>query len=117
MTQAVSTLPPIKYDAQGLVVAVVQEFNTREILMVAYMTKATLEQTLKTRLMTYWSRSRGCVWVKGATSGQFQEVERVHLDCDGDALLFEVVQRGSGACHTGARTCFHRPLLMPDEQE
>ncbi|MDE2731614.1 MAG: phosphoribosyl-AMP cyclohydrolase [Bacteroidota bacterium] len=114
MTQS---LPPIRFDAQGLVAAVVQEFNTREILMVAYMTQATLDQTLSTRLMTYWSRSRRCVWVKGATSGQFQEVQRAHLDCDGDALLFEVVQRGSGACHTGARTCFHQPLQLSDEHK
>lgn len=117
MPQAHSVLPleMVRFDAQGLVAAVVQDYGTKEVLMVAYMTRSTLAQTLKTRLMTYWSRSRQCVWVKGATSGQYQEVKRVHLDCDADALLFEVVQQGSGACHTGARTCFHRHIPVPGQ--
>lgn len=78
--------------------------------MMAYMNEATLEQTLRTGTMTYWSRSRQCVWVKGETSGQFQVVKSAKLDCDRDALLFLVEQKGSGACHTGARTCFYRKL-------
>ena len=94
----------------GLIPAIVQDVKTREVLMMAYMNRATLAQTIKTGTMTYWSRSRKCVWVKGLTSGQFQKVKSVRLDCDGDTLLFEVEQEGSGACHTGARTCFHREL-------
>ena len=78
--------------------------------MLAYMNRATLEQTMRTGIMTYWSRSRECVWVKGETSGQFQIVKSVKLDCDGDALLFTVEQQGGGACHTGARTCFFGEL-------
>ena len=106
------TLEDVRFNEQGLVVAVVQNHQTREVLMVAYMTRETLVQTLETGLMTYWSRSRQTVWVKGATSGQLQELMHVRMDCDGDALVFEVKQRGSGACHTGAPTCFHRQLKV-----
>ena len=98
----------VRFDEAGLVAAIVQEHHSRDVLMLAYMNRATLEQTLRTGLMTYWSRSRQCVWVKGATSGHFQEVRSVRLDCDRDALLFEVDQKGSGSCHTGAPTCFER---------
>ena len=107
-----ATLEDVKFDAQGLVVAIAQAYETREVLMVAFMTRETLAMTLETGLMTYWSRSRQTVWVKGATSGQIQELQRVRLDCDGDALVFEVIQHGSGACHTGAATCFHRKLVL-----
>ena len=107
-----ATLEDVKFDAQGLVVAIVQEHRTREVLMVAYMTRETLIQTLETGLMTYWSRSRQSVWVKGATSGQLQKLLQVRLDCDGDALVFEVNQCGSGACHTGAASCFHRQFKI-----
>ncbi len=98
------------FTEDGLIPAVVQDESTHEVLMVAYMNRGTLAQTIETGTMTYWSRSRKCVWVKGQTSGHFQRVRSVRLDCDGDALLFEVEQEGSGACHTGARTCFYRKL-------
>ena len=101
----------VRFGADGLVVAVAQDHQTREVLMVAYMNADTLRQTLATRTMTYWSRSRQGVWVKGATSGNRQRVVDVHVDCDGDALLFSVAQQGDGACHTGARSCFHQKLL------
>lgn len=104
----------IRFDADGLIVVVVQDHATQRVLMVAYMTEATLKQTLETRLMTYWSRSRSSVWVKGETSGNYQEVRDVSIDCDGDALLFSVVQRGRGACHTGHFSCFFRRLKQPD---
>ena len=78
--------------------------------MVAYMTKAALWQTLETGLMTYWSRSRATIWVKGETSGHLQEVREVFLDCDGDALVFKIHQQGAGACHTGHRSCFYRRM-------
>lgn len=103
-------LQAVKYDANGLVVAIAQDAETGEILMVAYMNEATLRQTLETGLMTYWSRSRQEVWVKGTTSGHTQEVREVRIDCDGDALLFKVKQNGGAACHTGHRSCFYRKL-------
>ncbi len=101
----------IAFNRDGLIPVIVQDAATLEILMLAYMNLDTLEQTLKTRAMTYWSRSRKCVWVKGQTSGQFQIVKSAKLDCDRDTLLFMVEQQGGGACHTGARTCFFRDLM------
>jgi len=100
----------VVFNKDGLVPAVVQDSVTHEILMLAYMNQDTLKQTLQTGMMTYWSRSRKCVWVKGETSGQYQFVKSVKLDCDGDAILFTVNQQGGGACHTGARTCFFQDL-------
>lgn len=101
-------LASVKYDANGLVTAIAQDAETGEILMVAYMNEATLKQTVETGTMTYWSRSRQEVWVKGQSSGNTQSVEEVRIDCDGDALLFKVRQQGGAACHTGHRSCFYR---------
>lgn len=103
-------LDQVKYDASGLVTAVVQDAGTNEVLMLAYMNEATLRQTLETGVMTYWSRSRRKVWVKGETSGHTQTVRAVYVDCDGDALVFKVTQQGGAACHTGHRSCFYRRL-------
>ncbi len=103
-------LEVVKFNEQGLIPAIAQDIETGEILMVAYMNEATLRQTLETGLMTYWSRSRQEVWVKGATSGHTQEVQEVRVDCDGDVLLFKVKQNGGAACHTGHRSCFYRKL-------
>ena len=100
----------VVFNKDGLVPVIVQDEADHEVLMMAYMNQATLEMTLQTGIMTYWSRSRQCVWVKGQTSGHFQIVKSAKLDCDRDALLFIVEQKGSGACHTGARTCFFRDL-------
>ncbi len=104
------SLDRVRFDSEGLVVAIAQDYQTREVLMVAYMNADTLHRTLDTGIMTYWSRSRQCVWVKGATSGNLQEVQDVRIDCDGDALLFAVTQHGSAACHTGQRSCFYRMI-------
>ena len=93
-------------DANGLVAAVVQEYGTGEVLMLAWMDDEALHRTLTTGRATYWSRSRQQYWVKGETSGHVQHVKSVALDCDGDALLLTVEQQGP-ACHTGAHTCFH----------
>lgn len=101
-------LENVKYDANGLVTAIAQDNETGDILMVAYMTEATLRRTFETSIMTYWSRSRQEVWVKGQTSGNVQEVIETRIDCDGDALLFRVKQHGGAACHTGFKSCFHR---------
>jgi phosphoribosyl-AMP cyclohydrolase len=95
----------LKRDADGLVVAVVQQHDTGEVLMVGWMDDEALHRTLTTGRGTYWSRSRQEYWVKGETSGHVQWVKDVALDCDGDALLVRVDQAGT-ACHTGQRTCF-----------
>lgn len=101
-------LDQVKFDSNGLVTAIAQDYESKEILMVAYMNEATLRQTLETGTMTYWSRSRQKVWVKGEQSGYTQEVKEVYVDCDGDALVFMVVQKGGAACHTGHFSCFYR---------
>ena len=92
-----------------LIPAIAQDSKTGEVLMLAYMNRESLAQTLDTGKATYWSRSRSELWVKGATSGHTQEVIAISLDCDGDALLLKVNQVGA-ACHTGDKTCFHNPL-------
>jgi phosphoribosyl-AMP cyclohydrolase len=106
----VSSLEPsvaarLKRDAAGLVCAVVQQYDTGEVLMVGWMDDESLHRTLTTGRVTFWSRSRQSYWRKGDTSGHVQHVRSVHLDCDGDALLVRVDQVGV-ACHTGARSCF-----------
>lgn len=103
-------LNSVKYDANGLISAIAQDHETGDVLMMAYMNESTLRQTAETGIMTYWSRSRQKVWVKGESSGFTQEVAEIRIDCDGDALLFKVKQNGGAACHTGFRSCFHRRL-------
>ena len=100
----------LKRDANGLVVAVVQQYDSGEVLMVGWMDDEALHRTLRTGRATYWSRSRQEYWVKGDTSGHVQHVKSVALDCDGDSLLVKVDQVGA-ACHTGDRTCFDAGLL------
>jgi phosphoribosyl-AMP cyclohydrolase len=95
----------LKRDAAGLVCAVVQQYDSGEVLMVGWMDDEALHRTLTSGRVTFWSRSRGEYWRKGDTSGHVQHVKTVALDCDGDALLVRVDQIGA-ACHTGARTCF-----------
>jgi phosphoribosyl-AMP cyclohydrolase len=95
----------LKRDAAGLVAAVVQQYDTGEVLMVGWMDDEALHRTLTTGRATYWSRSRQQYWVKGETSGNLQLVKSVALDCDGDAVLVKVDQIGV-ACHTGDRSCF-----------
>ena len=95
----------LKRDPAGLVAAVVQQYDTLEVLMLGWMDDEALRRTLTEGRVTFWSRSRQEYWRKGDTSGHVQAVHSVHLDCDGDALLVRVDQTGA-ACHTGARTCF-----------
>lgn len=97
----------VTFDDAGLVPAIVQDAATDEVLMMAYMSEETLRETMESGQMVYWSRSRRERWKKGATSGHVQGVEEVRVDCDGDALLFKVMQEG-GACHTGYKSCFYR---------
>lgn len=100
----------LKRDAAGLVPAIVQQYDSGAVLMLAWMNDAALARTLASGQATYWSRSRRSLWVKGETSGHRQAVHSVTLDCDGDALLVRVDQTGP-ACHTGTPTCFEDALL------
>ncbi|WP_029287477.1 phosphoribosyl-AMP cyclohydrolase [Cellulomonas sp. HZM] len=95
----------LKRDEHGLVAAIVQQHDTREVLMLGWMDDEAVRRTLTTGRVTFWSRSRGEYWRKGDTSGHVQHVRSVSIDCDGDALLVRVDQVGA-ACHTGSRTCF-----------
>jgi len=103
-------LEAVRFDERGLVPVVVQDARTGEVLTLAYANREALEETLRTRKSTFYSRSRQALWRKGETSGHTQQVVEVLLDCDGDAVVYRVLPQGP-ACHTGARTCFHRPLL------
>jgi phosphoribosyl-AMP cyclohydrolase len=99
----------LRRNEAGLVPAIVQQHGTGEVLMLAWMNDEALHRTITTGRATYYSRSRGTLWVKGETSGHHQYVRSVALDCDGDTLLVQVDQVGV-ACHTGARTCFDDPI-------
>lgn len=104
-----SILSEIKFDGNGLVPVIVQDFKSDEVLMLAYMNKEALELTLNTGKMTYWSRSRQKLWLKGETSGHFQYLKSIKFDCDGDTLLASVEQV-EAACHTGHYSCFYREI-------
>ena len=113
----------LAFDEKGLVPAIAQQHDTGEVLMMAWMNRAALAETLATGRVCYWSRSRGRLWRKGETSGQVQRLVELRIDCDGDTLLLEVEQTGV-ACHTGRRSCFYRALrdgrleeLMPVERD
>ena len=101
----------IRFDKDGLITTVVQDFSTKEVLMVAYMNQESLEQTIKTGQTWFFSRSRNELWHKGETSGNFQMVKGIRYDCDGDALLIEVEPQGP-ACHTGEKSCFYRSVVQ-----
>jgi phosphoribosyl-AMP cyclohydrolase len=104
-----SIMDEIKFDASGLIPAIVQDEKTKDVLMVAYMNRESLEKTMKEGKACYWSRSRKKLWTKGETSGHFQKIKSIYYDCDMDALLLMVDQTGV-ACHTGNRSCFYRKL-------
>ena len=95
---------------QGLVPAIVQDFETGEVLMLAFMNQDAWEATLETGKATYYSRSRQKLWVKGETSGNFQIVKEILVDCDEDTVLLKIEQKGGAACHTGHRSCFYRKV-------
>ncbi|HEX9769271.1 MAG TPA: phosphoribosyl-AMP cyclohydrolase [Kiloniellales bacterium] len=97
----------LAFDDQGLVPAIAQQHDSGEVLMVAWMNRAAIAETLATGRVCYWSRSRGRLWRKGETSGQVQRLVELSVDCDGDTLLLKVDQTGV-ACHTGRRSCFFR---------
>ena len=102
----------VRFDENGLVAAIIQQWDTREVLMLAWMDAEALRRTLTTGRVTFWSRSRQEYWRKGDTSGHIQLVRGARLDCDGDAVLIFVEQVGA-ACHTGTRTCFDADDLHP----
>lgn len=99
----------LKYNADGLIPAIAQDAVTREVLMMAYMNRESLEKTLTTGYATYYSRSRQSLWVKGETSGHLQKVQSLRIDCDFDTLVLFIDQIGA-ACHEGYRSCFFREI-------
>ena len=103
-------IPALKYDKNGLIPAIIQDVESGEVLMLGYMNRTSIERTIETGKTCFWSRSRKEYWVKGETSGNFQIVKDIFYDCDADTLLIKVEQQGSGACHTGERTCFYRRI-------
>jgi phosphoribosyl-AMP cyclohydrolase/phosphoribosyl-ATP pyrophosphohydrolase/phosphoribosyl-AMP cyclohydrolase len=103
-------LAQVRYNTDGLVAAIVQEHGSGAVLMLGWMNPDSLVETLETGRTVFWSRSRQERWRKGDTSGDRQWVRAAYYDCDGDALLFVVEQEGTGACHTGERSCFYRPF-------
>ncbi len=112
MTDAISLenfLATVRFNEDGLVPVIAQSHQTGEVLMLAWMSQVTLEQTLRSGQATYWSRSRQKVWRKGETSGNTQRLIEAYVDCDGDTILLKVDQTGP-ACHTGAPNCFFRKL-------
>jgi phosphoribosyl-AMP cyclohydrolase len=98
----------------GLVPAIVQDAETKEVLMMAYMNRESWEATLQTGKATYWSRSRQKLWLKGESSGHFQIIKAIFIDCDDDTILLQVEQLGGAACHTGHKSCFYRKLKGKD---
>ncbi len=101
-----SFLDGVKFDANGLIPCIAQDAETGEVLMVAYMNRDSLRDTVEKKLASYWSRSRQKYWVKGESSGNTQEVKEIRLDCDKDCVLIKIRQNGGAACHTGMRSCF-----------
>jgi phosphoribosyl-AMP cyclohydrolase len=109
MKKTLFKLASLKFDQNGLIPAIIQDYKNNEVLMLAYMNKESLRRTLKLGKTCFWSRSRKEYWVKGLTSGHFQFVKSVAYDCDLDTLLIKVRQVGK-ACHTGNRSCFYRKI-------
>lgn len=101
----------LKFDKMGgLVPAIAQDYESGEILMLAYMNREAWEHTLSSGLATYYSRSRNTLWIKGKTSGHVQHVKEIRVDCDDDTVLLKVEQAGGAACHTGYRSCFYKKI-------
>ncbi|RVU31849.1 MULTISPECIES: phosphoribosyl-AMP cyclohydrolase [Neptunomonas] len=105
-----SWLAQVKWDSNGLIPAIAQDYQTGRILMVAWMNEEALRLTVSEQRAIYWSRSRGKLWRKGEESGHVQRLHEIRLDCDSDVLLLDVEQLGGIACHTGRESCFYRVL-------
>lgn len=108
------SLDSLKWDDKGLIPAIVQDITSKQVLMMAYMNEQSLQKTIETKETWFWSRSRGELWHKGATSGHKQQVKSIHYDCDADSLLVLVDPLGP-ACHTGETSCYFNPILQEDE--
>ena len=106
----VARMPQLKYDKNGLIPTIIQDYKTGDVLMIAYMNKESLKITVKEGRTCFWSRSRKVFWRKGETSGHVQKIKNIYYDCDKDALLIKVNQIGGIACHTGERSCFFRKI-------
>jgi len=102
-------LDTLKYDAQGLIPAIVQDADTGEVLMMAYMNRQSLTDSIRTGKTHFWSRSRQKLWIKGETSGHTQDIQAIFVDCDMDTILIKAKQHGA-ACHDGYKSCFYRRL-------
>ncbi len=100
----------LKFDSNGLITAIAQDFETKEILMLAFMNEQSFKKSLETGEAHYWSRSRSELWHKGATSGSTQIIREIRIDCDQDAVILLIDQQGDGACHTGRSNCFYRQI-------
>jgi phosphoribosyl-AMP cyclohydrolase len=109
MTSLSQSLDQLKYNDDGLIPAIAQQFDTHEVLMMAWMNRASIEETLSTGRVCYWSRSRQKFWRKGEESGQVQHLKELRFDCDADTILVIVDQIGP-ACHTGRRSCFYNKV-------
>lgn len=99
-----------KFDENGLIPAIAQDYKTGEILMLAYMNAESLKKTRESGEAVYWSRSRQSLWKKGETSGHIQKVHQILTDCDQDAIILKIEQLGQSACHTGRKSCFYREV-------
>ena len=107
-------LPPAiadRFRAGELIAAIAQDADSKEVLMMAWMNEESLTKTIESKRATYWSRSRNALWIKGETSGHYQDLVSLSFDCDSDCLLLSVKQTGA-ACHTGERTCFHSKIEL-----
>jgi phosphoribosyl-AMP cyclohydrolase len=110
MTEPATLLNEIKWNEQGLVPAIAQDWQTGDVLMLAWMNREALQRTIDEGRAIYWSRSRRALWRKGEESGHVQQLKELRIDCDADTVLLKVEQVGGIACHTGRRTCFYRRL-------
>jgi len=109
-------LDQVKWDPAGLAPVITQEYETKQVLTLAWMNKESLKLTVETGYAVYWSRSRQKLWQKGEQSGNQQQIKSIRLDCDNDAILIEVVQTGGIACHTGRHHCFYNKLIDEEWQ-
>ncbi len=100
----------LKFNKQGLIPAVIQDYKDNKVLMVAYMNKEAVQKTIKMKKTHFYSRSRQKLWMKGEESRNIQQVKEIYVDCDNDCLLVKVIQKGEAACHTGYRSCFYKKL-------
>lgn len=108
--------PDFSKSADGLIPAIAQDYQTNEVLMLAYINEESWNETIKSGCATYWSRSRQKLWKKGESSGNTQEIKEIFIDCDQDAVIFKIDQIGGAACHTGYRSCFYTKIDGDDTE-